>query len=383
MAAATNVFHVVKAASLDPLRDVYIGLPVEGNSKQAFHRVPVRSSVLQNPLARVQMLPGQTHVVQSTQGLRRLLLEFPQAYAPGIRVYTQDSADGDRSNVSLGFALFDHRAGPSPEEVQVQTNIDALAALVRRQLMQCDKIRCTLKLGPAKMEPRDQEVAADMLDLHVARPASVGTDGNSRRYLYTKVVLPSSNAPEMFHTYFWTPDGQRLPYDVVQRYQNFQVVPFVEVEDVFVNKAMRSLQLKLRECIVYPPAERLNTRVSVCFPGRVCSADAAAGSNEPPAPTIQPESIVDPHPEEQAAPVVPVTTHQQEEQEESRDSDPHRPEDTTAEDAEEMTMTSSPGDDVGAPQQQVSSTNRGSKRARRVDPAGDRAATKAPKTSDL
>jgi hypothetical protein len=70
----------------------------------------------------------------------------------------------------------------------------------------------------------------------------------------------------MFQTFFWTPDGERIPFEVVQRFQNFQVVPFVEVEDVFVNKAMRSVQLKLRECIVYPPPERPSVRQSVCFP---------------------------------------------------------------------------------------------------------------------
>lgn len=47
MAAANNVFHVVKAMELVPDKDVYIGLPVEGNNKQAFHRVPIRSSVVQ------------------------------------------------------------------------------------------------------------------------------------------------------------------------------------------------------------------------------------------------------------------------------------------------------------------------------------------------
>ena len=75
-------------------------------------------------------------------------------------------------------------------------------------------------------------------------------------------VLPTSNAPEMFHTFFWTPsrggatahrtdrDGTSIPHDVVMRYQNFHVVPYVEIEDIFVNKAVRSVQLKLRECIV-------------------------------------------------------------------------------------------------------------------------------------
>ena len=54
------------------------------------------------------------------------------------------------------------------------------------------------------------------------------------------------------------------------------VQPYVEVEDIFVSKAVRSLQLKLRECLVGPPVERLQHRYSVCFPDRICSAAAAA-----------------------------------------------------------------------------------------------------------
>ena len=62
----------------------------------------------------------------------------------------------------------------------------------------------------------------------------------------------------VFHTFFWTPDGAPLPFERLQHFQHYQVEPFVELEDIFINKAVRTLQLKLRECIVYPPAERLD-----------------------------------------------------------------------------------------------------------------------------
>lgn len=274
-----GLFHVIKASDLDAERDIFLGVPVEGSSKQSFHRVPVRSSnisLADGRLARVQMLPGESHVVQSTQGLKRLLLKFPRSFAPGVRMYQQDNsgdAGADRQNVTLGFALFDHRAGPTTEEQQVQANIDSLAVFLRRMLFRCDKIRCTLKLGGPRMDQRQQEVAADMLDLWVARPAQTGSDGNSRRYCYTKVVLPSSNAPEVFQTYFLTPEGRRIPFDVVQKFQNYYVEPFVEIEDIFVNKAVRSIQLKLRECVVYPPAERVQSRPSLYMPNVICSSD--------------------------------------------------------------------------------------------------------------
>lgn len=306
--SGNHIFHVIKAIDLNPERDVYIGLPVEGTGKQACHRVPIRSTTLQNPTARVQLLPGQDHVVQSTQGLRRLLLEFPVSFAPGVRVYNQEGdAGAERTNVSLGFALFDHRIGATPEETQVQANLDALGSLVRRQLLQCDRLRCPLKLGPARMEPAAQTVAADMLDLHVARPAAPGSDGVVRRYLYTKVVLPSSNAPEMFHTFFWTPTGERLSFDAVSRFQNFQVVPVVEIEDIFVNKAVRSLQLKLRECIVYPPAERATVRRSLLFPDQVCSSSAVTCPEPVPAPAAVVVPTPPPETEEPATPGDAVT----------------------------------------------------------------------------
>lgn len=185
--------------------------------------------------------------------------------------------------------------GPTEEESRVLRNIDDLAAHVRGTMMQCEKIRSTLKLGPATLTMEQSQandpdkeivwhcVLADAMDLHVARPLaassfnSTGEGERSRsRYCYAKLVAPDQNVHEMFHTYFWTPDGRSLPLNQVLGYRNFQVVPFVEVEDVFVSKAVRSMQLKLRECIVYPPNEQPNMRFSVCFPDRVCSRNAQA-----------------------------------------------------------------------------------------------------------
>jgi hypothetical protein len=76
--------------------------------------------------------------------------------------------------------------------------------------------------------------------------------------------------------------GQPLNFNTVLGYRNFQVQPFVEVEDIFVSKAVRSLQLKLRECLVIPPVERMQHRYSVCFPDRICSAASAqeAGADD-------------------------------------------------------------------------------------------------------
>lgn len=127
----------------------------------------------------------------------------------------------------------------------------------------------------------------------MARPQTTG-DGRSR-YCYAKIVRGDSNAHEMFHTYFWTADGQPIPLETVLGFRNFQAEPFVEVEEIFVSKAVRSLQLKLRECIVYPPTERPNTRSSVCFPERICSVASSMAALEPsPAATVSEPAFTHP-----------------------------------------------------------------------------------------
>ena len=58
------------------------------------------------------------------------------------------------------------------------------------------------------------------------------------------------------------------------------VQPYVEVEDIFVSKAVRSLQLKLRECLVIPPVERMQQRYSVCFPDRMCTMETPTADDK-------------------------------------------------------------------------------------------------------
>lgn len=183
-----GMFHVVPTVDLNPERDVYVGLPVETTNKQTFHRVPVRSASTESASGdrryRVNLVPGASNVVQSVQGLRRLLLKFPSVFVPGIKVF-EPERDGDRTNLSMGFAMYDHRVGPNrapvhmrtrgvvvtPEEQRVLDNVDALAMFLRNTMVRCDKIRRTLKLGPDNMTVAQQQVAAEMMELHVARPA--------------------------------------------------------------------------------------------------------------------------------------------------------------------------------------------------------------------
>lgn len=288
----SNPFTVVHAANLNGRQDAYLGLPVENTNKQTFWRVPIRSSMtetLDGRRVRIQLLPGHDRVVQNTQGMQRLVVRFPECYVPGAKVYdgSMDSGNNnnnnnERVNITMGFALYDARNGPTPEQQRVLDNIDAFAAFLRETLYSCDKIRCALKLGPANMSPDQQRVAAEMLDVFVSRAVSAppssaagGGDNSERarsRYLYTKLVSPETpNLPPIFHTYFYTRDGRPVPFETVLGWRNFHAEPLVEMEDVFVFKAVRSLQIKLRECLVTPPAERPNTRYSMCFPDQLCA----------------------------------------------------------------------------------------------------------------
>ena len=169
MARSNNkqaMFHTVLASELRADRDVFLGMPSDPTTnKQTFHRVPVRSAHTESPSGdqrtRVQFVDGNKHIVQSVQGLRRLLIRFPQSFVPGIKVF-EASGENDRTNLSMGFALYDYRVGPSPEEQRVLDNIDSLAAFLRETLVRCpcDKLRRMLKLDVGNMSP---QVAADMM----------------------------------------------------------------------------------------------------------------------------------------------------------------------------------------------------------------------------
>ena len=328
MTATNSMFSVVLASELQPERDVFVGLPVENSSKQTFHRIPIRSSctesstgnqaVLQkgvgnsliNQLApdrrmHVKMVSGQSNVVQSIQGLRRLLIKFPTVFVPGIKVF-EASGENERTNLSMGFALYDSRTGPTAEESRVIDNLDGLAMFLKKTMVRCDRIRRVLKLGE-NMTAEQQQVAAEMMDLHVVRPAQERSEGTNyrgtfssfgsderttpARYCYVKLVSPDPNVNEKYHTYFWTMDGRPLRFEQVVAFRNFQVVPFVEVEDIFVSKSLRSLQLKLRECLVIPPMERLQQRYSVCFPDRVCAPHQPEEPMNTAAPTVITERL--------------------------------------------------------------------------------------------
>lgn len=90
-------------------------------------------------------------------------------------------------------------------------NIDDLAVHIRNVMMQCDKIRIPLKLGPVNLTAEQSKMLADAMDLHIARPLVSALDspaGNNRshqesersrsRYCYAKIVPSDQAVHEMF-----------------------------------------------------------------------------------------------------------------------------------------------------------------------------------------
>ena len=200
-----------------------------------------------------------------------------------------DNADANAS-MSMGFALYDGRCGPTPDETRVMANIDALASMLALNMARCMQIRT--KVFPNARPDADARSLADSMDLFLSRPLRSA----AARYCNAKIVPPTEKrVNDLFHTYFWTPNGQSIPLDVVTGYRNFRIKPFVEVEDVFVSKAVRSIQLKLRECIVIPPLDRAPTRFSVCFPDRLCTTnDDCAETKRPREPDTQQQVLPPP-----------------------------------------------------------------------------------------
>lgn len=75
--------------------------------------------------------------------------------------------------------MFDHRTGPTPEETRIQQNVDALASFIRRLVFRCDKIRTTLKLGPQRMDPKQQEQGLDAYTHPYVAVSNPGVRGGS------------------------------------------------------------------------------------------------------------------------------------------------------------------------------------------------------------
>ena len=233
-----------------------------------YHRVPIRCTEKQCGTAAVEMVAGAGNIAKEAKGLKRLLLRFPPVFCPGVKQYQSNEQDRQQQqNMSLPFALFDARKPEkSEEDNKLCTQVDAVADFIRKLVVGNQNIRRTLNLGRSgEMTQQEVQMAADMLhgSIFLSRPVEEGR----ARYCYPKLVPPTTSTPTVYHTVFFKPDSSIISFDeVVAWNRGFTIEPCIEMEELFVSKTVKSLQLRVRECIVYPPETQGYTRYSVVFP---------------------------------------------------------------------------------------------------------------------
>lgn len=283
MANNNNVYLAMPILDVTPERDLYMALPTEMSvpgTRQTYYRAPIRSSQTTNNNTGgvVERVDGATNIVKSQKGLRRLLLRFPKVFVPGIKQFSStDNNSGSRPQLSMGFAMYDGRKDePDAADKSLCAKVDEISSFLRRLVVGNPRMRKTLGLGYGN-EMSDTEIryAADALatKLSICRPLE---DGQKTRYCYPKLVAPDARTPSVFHTFFFSPNGAQIAFaDVLAWERPFHCEPFVEIEELFASKSVQSLQLRVRECVAYPPDTQASVRYSLSFPDVICDAAAA------------------------------------------------------------------------------------------------------------
>lgn len=283
---STAPVMVKRADDIDAARDVVLCMPAAARPGARYPenvRIPVRSSWVDGRY--LEYVSGSRTVVapDAADRLRHLILSFPDGcFTHGVRTFDNDR--GATASVLLSFALYEPRSAesasadgaatgpplpgpPPPAAAQALERLDALSAFLSAACIGCDALRRSAGLTTDELDPT----------MSVVRPAHGGV-----RYCNAKVVVAAVGkgkgaAPA---TKFLTPNGGTVPLERVREWRNFRVAPYVDVDEIFVSGGRRSLQLKLRECVVYPPSATApppvaTRRPSVAFPDRMCGAASA------------------------------------------------------------------------------------------------------------
>lgn len=256
--------HVVAAIDLVPDRDVVLCLPRpinNNNNSGVGRRIPIRAAGGGNGY--IQYVPNTRFVASESAAdrLRRLVVAFPEGHCHGLRTFPQ----GDGTNVLMSFAVFDPHRGPTPDQSRALARMDRLAEFLTDTLARCDVLRRAISVEGVVT------TAEPPSHLYVVRPPSA--DG-ATRYCSVKVTVPNNGITDAA-TKWLTPAGKPVPFDCVRDWQNFRVVPYVTIEEIYIGAGggdRRYLQLRLCECIVHPPQAISSggSRLSAAFPGQRC-----------------------------------------------------------------------------------------------------------------
>ena len=324
MADTTHpTIRVINVEELEPHVDIALGFPLtkdlEGG-KMGYHRVPIRC----------RTDTDCPPVCKNTAGLRRLALRFENVWVPHIRAYGDEGASLNpdpgavvRMCIALGgkkrpdavarmcMALtgnkkFDN-VGDCTGTIAIE-RLDEATRWIRKHMVLQPEIRQALGIAMGckkEMTEETAEVYAETLDtVNIVKPSTTnpwvkeageeeeeeeeegeqegvetrGEGGLSPsapvRYIYPKVA-----ATGYYRSLLRTPSGGTITVAEARAWGNRGCradVVLVELESIFSNKLIRSIQLRVLEAIITPPAAGIPRR-SLLHP------------DEPPVPLIEHE----------------------------------------------------------------------------------------------
>ena len=283
--ASADKFVVRDVRELDAYSDLYVCLPVtrEADSgKITYHRLALRS--------RPTTVPADAgNAIQFSTRLKRFALKFSSVWVSHIRAFGENgdgaagegggSESAEQQKVTMGIALSDGRQGPTEEESDIISRLDHTTKFLRRQMVLKTDIRTTLNIaggGKKDISMEQVDMYADTLDsINISKPLQGSADINAEtgryptRYIYPKVVLDG-----FYRTLLFTPDRKPIPIALARSWGSGCQAPvvMVELESIFCNKLIKSLQMRVLEAILVPPdvQARSQVRTSLIFPDVPC-----------------------------------------------------------------------------------------------------------------
>lgn len=282
--ASADKFVVRDVRGLNAYNDLYVCLPMTRDTdsgKITYHRLPLRS--------RPDTVPVDAgNTIKFSPRLKRFALKFSDVWVSHIRAFgensdgVEESPSTEQQKVTMGIALSDGRQGPTDEEADIISRLDHTTNFMRREMVLDADIRTTLNIaggGKKDISPEKADMFAETLDsINISKPLQGSTDVNPEtgrhptRYIYPKVALDG-----FMRTLFFTPDRKPIPIALARSWGSGCQAPvvLVELESIFCNKLVKSLQMRVLEAILIPPDVRARNQVrtSLLFPEVPCGGD--------------------------------------------------------------------------------------------------------------
>lgn len=281
MTTANNQITLRDVRELDASTDLSVCLPQTKEAdggKITYHRLPIR--------CRPPIAPEAGNIAKTPAGLKRFALKFTDRWVTSIRAFGEtpgelaaDTPSSDQQKVTMSIALSDGRNGPTEDEENIISRLDDTTNFLRRQMVLNAEIRSTLNVaggGKKEINEDNADMYADTLDtVNISKPLNGTADVDAEtgrhptRYIYPKVTLNG-----YFRTLFFAPNEKPIPVSVARSWGSGCQAPVivVELESVFCNKLIKSVNMRVLEAVLTPPDISLRNRVrtSLIFPDAPC-----------------------------------------------------------------------------------------------------------------